>query len=572
MAETTLTGLLDRHGREQPQHSALAHIGDLRTGEVAARLDYAGLVTRARSLAGRLLADGHRPKDRALLLFDTGLEFVVAFFGCAYAGITAVPVPPPGRSRVETDRLRGVVRDADATVALTSTALYDEITDGLAGTSIVCHPVDLTVDHFMPDSLPPVTGGDLALLQYTSGSTSEPKGVMVTHHNLLDNLARIHDRLGNDVVPRVCGWLPLTHDMGLIGQLLIPLYLGGECILVSPTAFLKSPLRWLAAQQEWNCDIAVAPNFALELCVRRVTTEQAATIDLSRLTRVFTGAEPIRAQTLAGFAERLAPAGFRADSLLPCYGLAESTLMVAAKDHPGPVVTTAVDQNALAKGRFEPSPQNGQVMVASGAFPDSGVRIADPQTGCALPDGEVGEIWVTGASVAAGYWRNPTATAETFGARAPEDDRDWLRTGDLGARHEGQLYITGRRKDVIIIGARNLYPQDLEAVAQSEPGLALVPTVVFGLDDEHIVVVQETGSRRGSREGLTEAAATIRRNLVRDFGIGAPSVVYVKTGRVRRTTSGKVQRALMRRLFVTDGLEPVYQSLTPGVDRYVKEQ
>lgn len=574
--ETTLVHVLDDHVERHPGQEALAFIPDIRDGKIADRLTFGQLAERSRGLAARLTAEGLQPGTRALLLFPSGLDFAVAFFACSYARLIAVPAPLPDRSRTSVQRLEGMVADAEPSVILTAEASLEAVrawTDRHGYDALLCFTTSdavTTAEFGIPLELP--KPDDVALLQYTSGSIGDPKGVMVSQGNLMSNLGLIHSFLGGNLAVRVCGWLPLTHDMGLIGQLLYPVYAGGWMLLLPPLEFVKYPYKWLELIDQYKARYTAAPDFAYDLCVRKTSEEQAASLDLSSWEVALNGAEPIHARTLERFAKRFAPAGFRIDSFLPCYGLAEATLIVAGKPYGELVAKKVVDPEQLTRGRLTPATpgKDGKVLVSSGEVRYDNTLVVDPETRIPLEDGRIGEIWVAGESVSRGYWRKNDLNRETFNARTADGRGGYLRTGDLGARDGAQLYVTGRIKDVIISNGRCLYPHDLEhALQELETDLVLGSSAAFAFEDCEVVVVQEV--RQRECDDLARAATRIKHDLAQQFGIGHISVVFVRPGGVRKTTSGKTRRSAMRRLFLDSGLDPIYASLAPGASERLKE-
>ncbi|HEV7784788.1 MAG TPA: fatty acyl-AMP ligase, partial [Thermoanaerobaculia bacterium] len=495
-----------RLARARPEHTAYVFCAD--SGEEVERLTLAGLDARARAIAVRLQARG-LAGERALLLFQPGLSFISAFLGCLYAGVVAVPVVPPRRNRGQ-ERLAAVAADARPKAALVDSAALDRVLQwgrelpGGAGW------LWLDVDGVAPEEgeewAGPVPEPEaLAFLQYTSGSTSVPKGVMVSHRNLAANQRLITESFRQSEASVVVGWLPVYHDMGLIGNVLQPQWLGSRTILMSPLTFLQKPVRWLEAISRYGATTSGGPSFAYELCVQKITDEQKAGLDLSRWEVAFNGAEPVRADTLDRFAAAFAPCGFRRQAFAPCFGLAEATLLVtAARPGGGPHVASfaaaALEQGVAAPAISAiptgPQAEPSRRLVSCGTAPAGvDVRIVDPETGIPCAEGQVGEIWVAGESVAEGYWERPELTAATFGARLPAaGERRYLRTGDLGfLGADGGLFVTGRLKDLIIIRGRNLYPQDIElTVERSHPGLRPGCGAAFSVEsegEERLVVV-----------------------------------------------------------------------------------
>ncbi len=398
---------------------------------------------------------------------------------------------------------------------------------------------------------------EAAFVQYTSGSTGTPRGVVVTHANLVHNNRIIAARFEHSRDTVMVGWLPLFHDMGLVGNVLQPLYLGATSVLMPPAAFLLEPVRWLRAISEHRGTTSGAPNFAYDLCVERVRPDQLDGIDLGCWTCAFNGSEPVRARTLERFAERFAPRGFRREAFYPCYGMAEATLFISGGEK----------REAPREARMEAADGSATVVVSSGRTePDHEIAVVDPQTCRRLPQGEVGEIWFSGPSVSTAYWNRPEESAQRLMARLPgEQDRRYLRTGDLGFLLDGELYVTGRIKDVMIFRGRNHYPHDIEmTVQESHPALrrdAGAAFVVEHADTQALVVVQEVHRTSLRALPLEEIAGEVRAAVSREHGLHVGAVVLVKTGSIPKTTSGKIRRGLSRELFLNGGLATVGESL-----------
>ncbi|MFB4311183.1 fatty acyl-AMP ligase [Actinomadura sp. GTD37] len=556
-------------------------------------LGFAELDRRARALARRLEARGLR--DRAvLLLYPEGLEFITAFVGCLYARVIAVPAPLPDLDAGRFGRTRRIIEDADIALILTDTAHRGTLDAWLkaAGLRSRVHCLDTQIgkDADPGDWAPPAFSPDtLAFLQYTSGSTSDPKGVMVSHGNLLCNGEEIKRRIEGSPDTVGVGWVPHYHDMGLVGQFLQPLYLGCKYVFTSPITFIKRPALWLELITRYRGTITVAPNFGYELALRRVTDRQLEGLDLSSLTVVKNGAEPVRAATLEALSERFGPVGFRPEMWMPCYGMAETTLLVTGAPLGGGPVVRDFDAEALAKDaavpRDAPSgapPPGTRRLVSSGRPVTLDVRIVDPETRAERPEGGVGEIWVRGGSVARGYWGSLEESRAVFGARTSADEGPYLRTGDLGFRIDGELFVTGRIKDLIIVNGRNIHAHDIEEAARAAHPAALIGAA-FGIDAaidadldadagaaeddgrEHVVIVQEISTRAAAGMPLDELAALIKARVARAFELPAVSVVLAARGTVRRTTSGKMQRRLTREAFLKGEITALADDLEPGV-------
>ncbi|WP_426403211.1 fatty acyl-AMP ligase [Streptomyces sp. R-07] len=563
-------------------HIELCHRG---AGVAARHMTYAEMDRRARRIAS-VLQDRGAAGAPALLLYSSTADFLAAYVGCLYAGVVAVPAPLPGGGPRggRSDRVTSVLRDTGARLVLTESANAPDVSRWLADSlldGVACLATDLP-GLGDPDAWRPVRTrpDDLAFLQYTSGSVSDPRGVMVSHRNLMANQHLLQQVLGTTAEDRFGGWLPHFHDMGFIAHLLHPVWLGGHSVQMSPVSFVKRPLRWLQAIDAYGVTVGGGPNFCYDLCTERITDEEIAGLDLSRWRLALNGAEPVRPATLDAFARRFAPAGLRAEALYPCYGLAEATLLVSAGAPGSPYTTTTADPAALEHGRLAPAPAAADGRALAGCGPATGydLRIVDPEDRGELPPGTVGEIWLRGDSVAQGYWRRPTETEETFRATLDDGETGFLRTGDLGVIEDGHLYVTGRLKELIILNGRNLYPQDVEhAVRGIAPALNPGVGAAFSVDAggrEQLVLVQEI---RDTSPDRTEESAD-RRALVRriqetvgvEFNVPLANVLLVPAGTVRRTTSGKIQRALMRALFLEGALRARHEVLDPAVEDLVR--
>ncbi|MCI0394193.1 MAG: AMP-binding protein, partial [Chloroflexi bacterium] len=567
----TLVELLRWRAQRQPDNLAYTFLVDGETEEIS--LTYAELDQRARSIAAWLQRKS-AVGERVLLLYPSGLDYIAAFFGCLYAGVVAVPAYPPRLNRPSA-RIQGIVADAEATVALTTTQILDNLERRFE------HAPDLAALRWLdteeiPAGLeaewrePTVIPETLAFLQYTSGSTSAPKGVMLSHGNLIHNLAVIRHGFQIDTASQgVLGvfWLPSYHDMGLIGGILEPMYVGGSSLLMSPAAFLQRPARWLEAITRYQGAISGAPNFAYQLCVEKITPEQRAGLDLSSWHTAFCGAEPIRPSTLVQFAEAFVPCGFNPRAFYPCYGLAEGSLLVSGGDGPAEPTIYTIRASALGQNRATPAgetEQDAQKMVSCGhALLDQQIVIANPETMSRCAAGEVGEIWMAGPSVAQGYWGRPEQTAATFQAYlADSGEGPFLRTGDLGFLHEGELYVTGRLKDLIIIRGRNHYPQDLELAAeQSHEALEPHMGAAFSVEvngEERLVIVHEV-TRRHRKVDVREVAAAVRQALAEQHEIQLYALTLIKPLSIPKTSSGKIKRHACKLCFLDGTLEIIGQ-------------
>ncbi|OBK23667.1 AMP-binding protein [Mycobacterium asiaticum] len=498
-----------------------------------------------------------------LLLFEPGVEFWRAFLGCIYAGVVAVPAPLPHDER-SLMRVAGILRDAASTLVLTTANLHSALTAGIDGLGldrpVQCIAIDSPDQSPLADpatwTMPPSAPDTVAFLQYTSGSTGDPKGVAVTHDNVLNNENTIASALDVTTNSVVVGWIPHFHDMGLVSGMLA-FFAGANLVSMSPLAFLKQPIRLLKSISDYRGTHAAAPNFAYDLIARRVTPDQLLGLDLSSWQVALNGAEPVRRHTVERIKDLLAPAGFAPSAVRPAYGMAEVTLLATVSR--GVPRFLDADAEALERNRYEPAEGPSVSLVSSGApGPGIDVRIVDPDTLEDLPDGRVGEIWLLGRSVASGYHNRPAETSERFGAHTVDGAGPYLRTGDLGLLHDGELYVTGRRKDLLIVNGRNLYPQDIEEFVQTvHPALAGSRGVAISVDvndTERLVLIQAV--KNGSLGEVThdELATTVKRAVARGFDVPAPEVVFVDRGGIHLTTSGKVQRASMRAAYLKSEL------------------
>lgn len=574
---SSLAEVLQHQAAARPDIAAVTVYSD-RPGERPS-LSFAELHIQASHLARQLAAET-LPGDRALLIFPSSLEFVVAYFACLMAGVVAVPMMLPRRN-ANHDASAAIIADCAPRLALSLASDPDPrglLRERLAAHGIRHLPVALASAPVRADD-PRSHPTGLAFLQYTSGSTSSPKGVMVSHRNLIDNLEMMRDRLGNHRDSAHVSWIPLYHDLGLIMNLLQPIYLGAPCVLMTPSGFMHRPLNWLRAIHDHRAEVAAAPNFAFDLCVARFRPEQMEGIDLSGWKIALNGAEPVRAATLERFAATFAPYGFAPEAMRPAYGLAEATLLVTAAARGDLPRTRDISAKALKAARIAaPEDERDSQRIASCGSPMPGLSLAivDPQTRRRLAVGEIGEIWISASSVAGGYWQRPEESEQVFRARLEgagqeaEQDGLWLRTGDLGHLDEaGELFVVGRIKDVMIVRGVNHYPQDIEAtVAASHPSLRRDHGAAFTIADEHnverIVVVQEV--ERTLRHAVVEAevVAAVQAAVVNNHDIALHKIVLIRTGSLPKTTSGKVQRSLTRLRWLEGALEPWNLPDRPG--------
>ncbi|MFT3769941.1 MAG: fatty acyl-AMP ligase [Minicystis sp.] len=527
-------------------------------------VSYPELWMEAKRRAHALLAQGLKRGDRVALVLPEPDEFVLTFIAALTAGIVAVPIYPPATlAKMEAygDTVRHVLAASGARLLITSEALRPLIEEHLAGddSRVVVERDVREAPGFTGQAPEPVSLKDLAFLQFTSGSTSRPKGVMVTHENLsVNSHAIMFDGLKSTPADRGVSWLPLYHDMGLIGFVIAPLYALVQVMFLPTMAFIRRPSLWLEAVHRFRGTITFAPNFAYALATRAVTEAQAKSWDLSCMRALGCGAEPIQADVLRGFLDRFAKHGLKPESILPCYGMAEATLAITFADIDATLQTDRVCLDAMRAGKAKPATDGpGLELVACGkAFPGHEIAIVGPG-GRHLGEREVGEVWLRGPSVTAGYFGNPEATEETFGG-------GWLRTGDLGYIGEGQLYICGRAKDLIILNGKNYYPQDVERIVSRIDGVRDGQCVAFSHLDasggEIAVVVAES---RKQTAGIAQAIIAAVRS---ELGLTIGEVYFIKRGTLPKTSSGKVRRRECKRRLEMGELELVSDSDADSVD------
>ncbi len=535
-------------------------------GDSETALSYADLDRRARQVAASLQAQCV-VGDRAVLLYPPGLDHVVGLLGCFYAGVVAVPVYAP-RNDHHLDRIHLILASSQAKVLMSTAEMWADIQQSSAVHPLMKHARWVLTDQPGPLShddwrTPRLSPQDMAVIQFTSGSTGSPKGVVLNHGHLLANSSAIQRamRIGRSDVSVM--WLPLYHDMGLVGAVLQALYTRLPVHLMSPAAFLQRPMRWLELISRVRATVSVAPNFAYDLCVDRVNRGQMAGLDLRSWTLAGNGAEPLRAATMHRFADAFGACGFDRRAFLPCYGMAEATLFVAGAPRGQGARRARVDPMALGRHEWQPCEADGSgvEMVSSGQVAEGmEVAIVDPDTLSRCAPGRVGEIWIRGESVAAGYWHQPEASAATFEGRIQGETGDWLRSGDLGVLDDGQLFVTGRRKDLIIVAGRNHHPQDIEATAlAAQTGQRLHQAAAFsvaGGPSEAVVLVAELDGARASVP-LEEVARALRHAVSVQHQLQLADVAFVRRNGLPRTSSGKLQRYLVRDRWVAGALGPL---------------
>jgi len=559
----TLVGILRRRAQEQGDQRIYTFLH----GDDAESLTYGQLDARVQSRAA-VLVERCKPGERVLLLYPPGLDYIVSLFACMYAGVIAVPayLPRPNRPL---SRLESIIADSQPSLALTSSEILNSPRGVLRQASGPISQLRSLATDSNPLAAPFDAGRRISadapvILQYTSGSTASPRGVVLTHANLVLNAAMIQQNFPLGPESSTVFWLPPYHDMGLIGGILQPMCTGFPVTLMSPVAFLQRPVRWLQAISRFRATCSGGPNFAFDLCVRRISEEEKDGLDLSSWSVAFSGAEPIRKETLDEFSAAFARCGFRRSSLHPCYGLAEATLMATGIDPAEGMKFETVSRAALEQNRVEPARDaegdDACTLVSSGrAAGCQQVCIVDPATFEPCPAGRIGEVWISGPNVALGYWRQKEKSQETFHASLAGGEGPFLRTGDLGFMRDGELFITGRLKDLIIIHGQNHYPHDIEFTAQrSHPALQPSSSAAFSvLRDgfERLVIVQELDVRRGPVDD--EIATRIRRSVTETHDLQVDEIVMVRAWTIPRTTSGKIQRYLCRAAYLEGTLETI---------------
>jgi acyl-CoA synthetase (AMP-forming)/AMP-acid ligase II len=577
---SNIVEILQYRAISQPQDTAYIFLKDGENQEI--RLTYGELETRVQAIAFEL-QQLVAPGSRALLVYPyhLGLEFIVAFLACLYAGVVAVPSHPP-QNRLTALEVQTRIISSSAAIVLTESSLFPKLQAQLSksesclkwlNTDKVNHaPTNVQSQKIDPD--------DLAFLQYTSGSTGKPKGVMITHRCLLQNQEMLRLAFGHDRHSVGVSWLPLFHDMGLIGHVIQPIYLGICCVMMSPISFIQKPIRWLQAISKYRATTSGAPNFAYDLLCDRVKTEQLAQLDLSSWKIAFSGAEPVKAETLELFSLKFAACGFNRTAFFPCYGMAEATLMITGGDQTKFPQIKYLDRVALEQGKVILAQKSGTALVSAG-YPwlDGKIAIVNPQTLVESRQDEIGEIWFSASSVGQGYWKSPEKTQQTFAASF--NGSHYLRTGDLGFIDNGELYITGRMKDVLIFWGLNHYPQHLEkTVEQSHPGLKANCGAAFAVEvsgKQRLVIAQEIERSHRQCLVLDEVVEKIRWSIFEQHFIDVYTIVLISPGRIPKTSSGKVQRSACKTQFLAGSLaiwqqwcveDPQKSDITALIERY----
>jgi acyl-CoA synthetase (AMP-forming)/AMP-acid ligase II len=570
LEDLTLVALLRRRAAQQPNARGYTFLADGELKEIS--LTYQQLDRQARSIAAMIRAAGANGES-VLLVFPSGLDFIAAFFGCLYAGSIAVAAYPPRPNR-PMDRFAVIARDSGARVVLTLEGIRSKLEPAVAEVDGFQHLKWLTVDQLDDNAadewfLPDINEDSLALLQYTSGSTAQPKGTMVSHGNLLHNSRSICTAFGHSRSSVAVGWLPMTHDMGLVGNVLQPLFVGFPIVIMAPEHFLVKPIRWLRAISRYRATTSGGPNFAYDHCSQKIRPELRSELDLSSWQLAFNGAEIIRPATLDRFSAEFAQCGFQPEAFHPCYGLAESTLIVTSGPGDATPVRKAFDAVALGAKRavqVVDDADNSRTLVACGrTYLEQEVVIVDPDTCRRCPDGHIGEIWVAGRSVAQGYHNKPRETKQVFqGYLNDSGDGPFLTSGDLGFINDGDLFISGRLKDLLIIGGVNHYPTDIEVsvehchAAIRENCVAAVSVDVDG--GERLVIVAEIDRHHLAEDKAQpkeDIIAAIRGAISLRHDLSAHAICLIRQSTTPRTSSGKIQRHACRNQFLQGGLSLV---------------
>ena len=565
---SSIIEILQQRSQSQPNDTAYIFLQDGEDKEI--KLTYGELEIKAKAIAFELqqrVSFG----SRVLLVYpySAGLEFIVAFFGCLYAGVIAVPCHPP-QNRLTAIEVETRLRSAEAAIILTESSLVKKLHQlSRSTTNLQCLDTSKVGSVGKNYTIPKINPDDLAFLQYTSGSTGEPKGVMITHRCLLQNQEMLRLAFGHTKDSVGVSWLPLFHDMGLIGHVIQPVYLGICCVMMSPISFVQKPIRWLQAISKYKATTSGAPNFAYDLLCDRVKEEQLKQLDLNSWKVAFSGAEPVQADTLHRFSDKFRDCGFNRSSFYPCYGMAEATLMITGGDKDKFPNVKHIDKAALERGKVIETEQSPTTFISAG-YPwlDGKIALVNPKSLIECQDNEVGEIWFSGSSLGKGYWQLPDKTQQTFQANL--NGRTYLRTGDLGFISDGELYITGRMKDVLVFWGLNYYPQQIEhTVEQCHPGLKANCGAAFAVEvngKPKLVIVQEIERSHRKSIVLDEVVEKIRWSIFEQHLIDIYAIVLVKPGRMPKTSSGKVQRSACKAQFLTNSLAVHQQWYLPETE------
>lgn len=560
---STLRDVLVMHAENQPH--ALAYVF-LEEGKNSQELSYKSLDLSARRIAVEL--NFSNESSNVLLLFPQGLEFIQAFLGCVYAGFPAVPLSMP-RAKQSLEVLEKVALNCNAKIVLCTSATLALLTLRIEENSILRHLKWIAVDqlslfeenlYLEPNRQSKSTSP--LFLQYTSGSTGSPKGVIISNNNLLHNLHYLASTFKHTRDSVIVSWLPQFHDMGLIGAILQALYVGIPCVLLSPTSFVQKPYLWLKAINDYKGTISGGPNFAYDLCVSKITKEQAASLDLSSLKIAWTGAELVRDKTLIAFENRFCTSGFSKTTFMPVYGMAECTLAVTVNHFLSRFKTIDIDRTHLSENPAINLMTETKTIVSCGhGLPDQEIRIVTATDYQPLPELYIGEIYVKGPSVAQGYWNNSLATKENFN-QSIEQEKGFFKTGDLGFQYQGELYLVGRVKETMKINGRNIYPSDIEvAVWGAHNSLKQNGVAAFSIPTdtkEQLVVVCELKRENLRNFDIKVIQKAVFQAIFDEYGIAIHDFLLIKTATLPVTTSGKIQRILCKKLYIDKKLNPIY--------------
>jgi acyl-CoA synthetase (AMP-forming)/AMP-acid ligase II len=567
----TLPEILETRAQHTPEQVAFIFLPDGETQEE--KITYRELHDAALDLAyqlGRLDVKG----ERAVMLFPPGLDFIKALFGCFYAGVIAVPAYPPRKNR-SLERIKVLVADSGASIILSANDIHQTFERSFSDVEELKRLAWLVIDNpRFPASTPPrlhaSMTSDIALLQYTSGSTGQPKGVMVAHSNIMRNCEFIRNSFGFSTASVAVSWLPSFHDMGLVGQIFQPVYTGFPSIFMAPVSFFQKPVRWLKAFSRYRGTMGGAPNFAYDLLAEGTTPEERKGLDLSSIKTIYCGAEPIRKSTFKNFIAVYKDYGLKPEMLYPCYGMAETTLITTGPAAGSPLVYIGVSADALEHNKVEIADnqhENVKYLVGVGhPWLDTEVKIVHPEKLNLCEDNEVGEIWVSGTSVTKGYWRKEKETQESFFATIRNSNEvPYLRTGDLGFFHNGELFISGRIKDMIIIHGRNYYPQDIEYLAEnSHPALRPNASAAFSVEiegEEKLALVAEVERSAMHNLDVTAVCDAIRQAVAEELELVVHAIRLLRTASILKTSSGKIQHKACKEGFIHKTLEVVGESV-----------
>lgn len=576
LSTQTLIGVLNHYATKKPTETVyrFLHNGE----EEVASLSFSQLNQQAHAVAN-VLSKHSQKGDRVLLVFPQGKDFIISFYGCLLAGVIAVPVNPPGNPR-KTGRLKGIIKDCEPTVLFTTQKFLEKSQRWFPDENEMHWlSFEQKADTHEASNLPKVNSEDLAFLQYTSGSTGNPKGVMVSHRNLMDNSKLLQTVLGIEEGSVIVSWLPMFHDMGLIGQIIQALYSGVTAVLMKPEDFVKKPIRWLQAIHNYRATTSGGPNFAYDLCRSQISETDLEQLDLSSWKVAFNGSEPIRHQTLGQFADYFKPCGFRATASVPCYGMAETTLVVSAIGVKNQNQFDHINTKNYLEGKRKiaetAEPEQITTIVSCGELCEGfNCAIVDPTTKQTCDEGTIGEIWLNGPSVAKGYWNNYQLSQETFKAytlntKGEQVSGPFLRTGDLGYIVDNQLYVTGRHKELIIVAGANHYPQDIEQTVQAlHIDLTANAGAAFSIEaddgQEKLVIVQEIKRTSLRTYNADELFALIRNAVSETHELAVHQILFLKPGRVPKTSSGKIQRKLCQKWVNENNLEGIIADWSAG--------